>query len=302
MSSDIVYVKTIEKELPGYLWYLVGVMQIKTSLSIQVVGNFLKKVHQDFIKHRVCEEAKNYIEELLYEGKLGDAKNYLESYINDSANYNKNIENDVLGLIAELRNDAAFYQQIELKLKPQSSFNCSFCAKPIFSQDLAILDDCPHMFHKECISIKIRQQIASNALKIICPVNNCTKEIQFHYLEHYVNKEEIRKYQEGEFERMVKSGQFGKVITCPNITCKVQFCAELDKGYCPKCGVSICGVCLKMLDYCLCNQVVVRRQCPFCGTWNDKGQDKVLNCTKCASSFCFNCLKRSTECRCRGNQ
>ena len=199
-------------------------------------------------------------------------------------------------MMEEMKNDPSYHEKIEPKLEHLSSFSCSLCESPIFKSDFNILEDCPHMFHRVCIEKCI--EIINKSEKICCPVQGCRLEIQCQFLESYASKEIIRKYLDGSIERMIKSGKLGKIIKCPNNKCNSQYSVDDQNGFCPWCGVQICGKCLKVYETCSCNPVVMKRECPDCKNWMNKSNEKITKCNQCSALWCFDCIKKPAQCKC----
>ena len=272
---------------------------MKTELSLALIINYLKKLYSDFNQYRLPDNIKINIEEFLYQGKIGEAKTALESYIEENKNSKQAIEAELMQLMEEMKKNPAFNEKIEPKLEYQSSFSCVLCNGLILNSDLTILEDCPHMFHKNCISKNIEQQMLADSEMITCPLKECKAEIQFHYLELYVSNEMIKNYQENSMQRFIKSGKFGKIIECPNTKCKIQFSVDEGTGYCPECNSAICGKCFTLLDNCTCNPIIMKRQCPQCNIWIDKSRDRYTRCNSCSIFFCFECLNKPAVCKCK---
>lgn len=299
MSSDIRLAKQHHKAFPEYVWYIAGILQLKTDLSLQLVINYLKKLYADFETYRVPPMIIEALEVLLYDGKIGEAKIRFEEYIAENKNSKQLLEAELEKIMAEMKNLPSYHEKVPPQLEYQSSFSCAICSQNLLNSELCILEDCPHMFHKNCISHELQRQMVKELEKIVCPVKECGIEVKFHYLEQYVSGQIVKEYQEKSTEKALKSGIFGKIIHCPNVKCGIQFSIEADTGYCPSCGVSICGTCYKLLDTCSCNPVLMKRQCPDCMTWIDQSPDRFTNCKKCNIFFCFHCLKKPAFCECR---
>ena len=271
---------------------------MKTDLSLQLIITYLKKLYSDIESHRLPPETLQKIEENLYQGKIGEAKDTIEVYIASHRGSKQALEAELEHLMKEMIKLPEYNAKLEPKLEYQSSFTCSLCNEILEASDLAILEDCPHMFHKHCISHILEIQINADAERISCPVKECRVEVKFHHLEQYVEGTIVKEYQERSVQKVLKSGAFGKIMQCPNKQCKVQFSVEWDSGYCPSCGSSICGKCFKVLDDCSCNPIIMKRQCPGCQVWVEKSTERYTRCNKCSVFFCFDCLKKPALCSC----
>jgi hypothetical protein len=301
MSSDLALVKDQSSALPGQAWYISGILQLKTNLSLEIIIKYLITIYSDFEVYKIPPDQRESIESYLLEGKLGDSKNVLESCIENSKKSMVEVESDLVQMINDMKNDPLYNQKIEPRLESYSSFTCFICESSILNTDLCMLEDCPHVFHLKCISLNIKEQVLFKIPVISCPVGTCNKEIMVHHLHLYVDQEIIKEYQENSINDIINSGKLGKLVSCPNETCKTPYLAEGQTGNCHKCGISICGKCTKNADDCLCNPIVMKRACPACTAWVNKGKDKIVTCEQCESKFCFNCLKINGQCTCGRN-
>ena len=298
MSSDIKLVKEQHTLFPDYVWYLAGIIQLKTDLSLQLVINYLKKLYSDIETHRLPSDTRQKIEEDLYQGKIGEAKDTIEAYIAQNRGSKQALEAELEQLMNEMKNLPEFNEKLEPRLEYQSSFTCSLCSEILQVSELAILEDCPHMFHKHCISHILEIQMNADADKICCPVKECRVEVRFQHLEQFIDNRIVKEYQERSVQKVLKSGVFGNVIQCPNNQCKLQFSVDGDEVGCPGCGWTICGKCFKSVDACRCNAIVMKRQCPGCQIWVEKSNERYTKCTQCNNFFCFDCMKKSALCSC----
>jgi hypothetical protein len=297
MEPDLAFVADKESSLPGLYWFLAGTIRSKSGLSLNIVHNLLKVIHQKLSTYPIPNESKSEILNFLQEGNAAQAKACLDSTLDSLKNSSKMLEFDLLRLIQEMRSDPLFTQSLQLQLQASPSFTCQLCMKGVFVEDVHILEDCPHSFHKSCISNHLSTKITSKEKKLICPAKGCSKEVSSNDLPALLSKELVKKFQDYSFEFGLQSGIYGKLVTCP--ACQEKFISEENQIICHKCGSNICGTCLKTTGLCTCHPVIFRRQCPRCSQWTEKNDEKFSVCLKCRFQFCFHCNSGAGACRCR---
>lgn len=298
MDLDLKIIMDSQDQLPGIFWYLAGILQSKSSLSLSLTLKFLQKMNLDFNNYKIPISEQFKVFDLLKNTQIAEAKKLVDSLIIEARNSTKFLETEILDLIQQLKSDPLYSEKIELKLEPTSSFICNLCSSSIFSKDLVILEECPHSFHKNCISEVLEKMVGNKDIRIGCPVRNCQVEVNATELSGIIKLESFKYYQDYSFEFMVGSGKLGKIVECSS--CKERFSCDSNAiVLCHKCQVSICSKCLKPKDSCSCYAIVMRRQCPKCNLWVEKGEGTLTLCKKCGFNFCFQCLKFKNDCKCR---
>lgn len=298
MDLDLQQILDTQNQLPGIFWYLAGVIQSKSSLSHKIIFNFLKNIQTSFESFSIPLDKQMKIFDLLKNAEIAAAKHLVDCLVSDAKKSTKHLETEILTLIRQLQSNPLYNQKIEVKLEPSSSFICNLCGLSIFSKDLIILEECPHAFHKACIGETMELAIKNKEIRLGCPVKSCQKEININELNGVIDSELLKFFQQYSFEFMVGSGKLGKIVEC--LTCREKFsCDSNTIVNCPKCQQSICSKCSKPRDSCSCFAIVMRRQCPNCNVWVEKGETNSTVCKKCGFNFCFQCLKFKNDCKCR---
>ena len=298
MDLDLKMILDSQDQLPGIFCYLAGIIQSKSSLSLNLAIKFLQKLNLDFNTYKIPTSEQHKVLNLLKNAQIAEAKKLVESLVIEAKSSNKFLETEILGLIQQLKSDPLYLQKIELKLEPSSSFICNLCGLSIFSKDLIILEECPHSFHKYCLSEVLEKIVGNKEIRIGCPVRNCQVEVSASELSGILKPESFKFFQDYSFEFIVGSGKLGRIIECRS--CKERFsCDSNAVVLCPKCQLTICSKCLNFKDSCSCFAIVMRRQCPNCNLWVEKGKSNLIVCHKCSFHFCYQCLKFKNDCICR---
>ncbi|CAG9330350.1 unnamed protein product [Blepharisma stoltei] len=282
IRTELETVDDFSQVLPTKALYIAGALKSKTSLSPNIILTFLHKVYSDFKTGKVPEDAKAKIEIALYKGDLGNAKTLLENALFNSLF----IPQEIL--------------QPAVQNKPETAFYCAKCKYAILDDDCIVLESCTHTFHLKCLTQYLNENITKNTIKISCP--SCHVEIQPGFFQQYIDKNLMRYYENLAFERLIKSGEIGRIIKCPNYSCTAQFeIQDQTTLECPECHRNICGKCEKVQSDCQCNKYnnfFSKLQCPFC-----KRRCKINRrkgpyiCKGC--DMCRRCRKVVYNCQCR---
>jgi hypothetical protein len=54
-----------------------------------------------------------------------------------------------------------------------------------------LMDNCSHIFHKKCLMDYFLGQIKSKKIPILCPEQNCNKEVAMFDLKHILSSKDI---------------------------------------------------------------------------------------------------------------
>lgn len=295
MDPDLSLIQS-QDQMPPLYYYLAGTMQSRSGLSLTIILNLLKLIHKNLTTYPVPDQIKFQIWNHLKSGNAAEAKSTLDLAIKEAKNSTLYLESELIKMIKDMRSDPLYKETIVVKLQPSASFNCLLCNEGVFSDQIHMLEECPHTYHRKCLADYLTGCIRRKDKKIICPAKGCGKEIQVHEISVLVEPGLVKNYQDYCFEHGLKSGIYGNIVNCPS--CAEVFLSEGNMGNCPRCGVEICGKCLGKKASCQCFPVVYRRQCIRCLSWCEKEPTAFTVCKNCGCRFCFKCYKESSICKC----
>lgn len=96
---------------------------------------------------------------------------------------------------------------IEMARKMQEEFNkepnkqedddipCEICYSNLYDDDFLPLDQCGHLFHKNCLSETFKTNILSNNFPLRCPNDECKTEVSQADIRGILDNEQFEKYQ-----------------------------------------------------------------------------------------------------------
>lgn len=196
--------------------------------------------------------------------------------------------------------------------------SCQICLEVINESELQPLDNCGHMFHGDCVGKHFEIRINESSFPVVCPVENCKREVTMYDLRSRLSPELIAKFEDFTFNQYVASHK-AALITCPTPNCKYVFLFNNETSFqCPLCEVNYCLRC--MTEYHLgltCEQYRATKdvgaldamfaalvngqhfkQCPHCKFWVERtvGCDH-MKC-RCGGEFCYKCGGNYGSCAC----
>lgn len=171
IRNELAFVNKSGSNLPLKAVYMLGNIRNKTSLSLSVIFTFLQKIYQEIDDKKIPEGYQNMIDVALYKGEIGRAKELLEN----------------IQIIAQ--NEPIFEKPIE----KADLLKCIKCFEEIPPKDCVFLDSCTHMFHQNCLTLYLEQNIRRNVLKISCPT--CYIEIQPGFFQNFIDKDLMSFYE-----------------------------------------------------------------------------------------------------------
>lgn len=191
---------------------------------------------------------------------------------------------------------------------------CSACLCPIENaSNIFILEDCGHMYHKECIEL----QVSKNAIRfpLVCAAESCSCPFMWQDCENMFKQISLTRAElvESSLKFYIQANK-DKVRNCLTPDCKMVYVVSEDgeRFICSKCDAHICTTCHvqfhdgfscaryqamiistesdKEVEQWLSNNSAKR--CPKCFTPIEKtGGCNHIYCTECHSHLCWICLK-----------
>ncbi|CAG9330939.1 unnamed protein product [Blepharisma stoltei] len=287
-EKDLEAIKFLGRKIPPIGFYIAGLIQCKTKLSLNVIIKFLDEFYESINLKSINEELQKKIELKLYEGLLGEA------YILLKGELKKNeIKDPISPPIFEL--------PIEEKIE-EIELTCSICSHKINGEQLKLLEKCDHMFHSVCLEGHLQNCISSKMFPIKCPLESCESEIQMIDME-FLSPELKRHFEEYSTQQLISSGIYGQFVPCPK-------CGELygvsnrDRVNCTKCKLEFCINCERKINECRCfrNAPMFNSRngkwCPFCALEFKTIKGKLAKCDGCGNMYCIDCLQIASLCTC----
>lgn len=215
-----------------------------------------------------------------------------------------------------------FERELQDRLRSeQVSVRCEICSDTINTEDLSALDSCTHIYHKDCISSFIENEVYSSVYPIVCPSKTCSKELSASDIRELISSDLYAKYMDLSFH--MQNADIEGLSCCPTPGCKYQFewAGEHCKFSCPICNIDYCMDCRcqyhaemtcqefrnayfsqnpRMRNKVYEEFVIGMRfkECPKCAEWNEKNdRNNNIDC-RCGYKFCYSCGNARTRCEC----
>ncbi|CAI2387205.1 unnamed protein product [Moneuplotes crassus] len=206
---------------------------------------------------------------------------------------------------------------------------CKICLMEIEYQEAYSIDQCGHLFHKDCLEMHLTTSIDQNKIPIQCPIEDCNLELGMATFKDLLDENYIERFNLFSFKLGVQK-QAQNFINCPSDNCEYVFCLddEDEKGYfqCPMCTKEYCIDCetkwhpgmtcaknkelngsekldindKKAIDFALKENM---KRCPQCKIWVYKITGCNAMTCRCGASFCYHCGKQYNDahkCQCEG--
>lgn len=137
--------------------------------------------------------------------------------------------------------DQSIYAKTSKEDSIKSDGRCSICKKNIKTSEMFILDNCFHVFHRECMKRRIESKISSFSFPLACPNSRCKIELSFEEILQIINKEDIKE----KLKKRLRLNGIINIFECPTKNCPF-ICSQKDsfeskKFACPFCKKAYSG-------------------------------------------------------------
>lgn len=168
--------------------------------------------------------------------------------VDENHNYRGSIFADIM--VDEREDPAkAELRRAEKDFKDNKDNDCKIClGNLMFSENMEVwgLKNCGHCFHKECLSMHIKNEIDHSKIPIQCPHENCKLDILHEDLFENCERDDLEKYEKFAFNKFVEINS-ENTAWCPTAGCSFVF--EFNRNSpnndfnCPLCAKSYCLNC-----------------------------------------------------------
>jgi hypothetical protein len=76
---------------------------------------------------------------------------------------------------------------------------CKICMDTV-ERDAYLLENCEHVFHKECVHNYLKTEIENSKCPLVCPIPECKVMVAPHDMHQILKDEEMEKYQKYSFQ------------------------------------------------------------------------------------------------------
>lgn len=277
LRHDFELIRRNESELPAELYYLAGVCQSLTGLSLSVLCKFMMLVGRARMNREVRDEDYLTICGMVKEGRIGDAKGALE--VCQVASMNsiraamvpdkpapirpKLKDPDITEVVRKLEADeqrkeaeakrkseelarqlqAQYQREVEALAEEQAKANlvCQRCR--VYAPSPEEIQDCGHIFHSRCLEERLSIRIREGVFPLTCPIVSCNGQLTFNEIRCVpIN---LRQW----FSQTQQGHQYFSIhpesmITCPTAKCNYKLYFQGNKDfYCASCGNRYCLRC-----------------------------------------------------------
>ena len=115
--------------------------------------------------------------------------------------------------------DQAVREQQE---KDQENMLCQICYDTIYIEDMAVMENCDHVYHKECLRDNLAADVENNNFPLICPIcksekpKNEHQEISQYTMGTILSREMYQTYLNKVFNLYIDTNKEFKHCTTPN--------------------------------------------------------------------------------------
>lgn len=329
IQDELQRVKKMSKGLPPQAIYIAGICSVRSSLTTVEIFNFLKLLYEKIENNEINKEIQEVIEEKCFQGKLDESISILNNCLKpdwpapvkktpnmtkrsvqeEAEAQFKKVESQALELI-DMMKGLDSIADTDL-VKADSLLVCSLCTNDMSYSECSVLESCPHMFHKICISDYLHSQIICGASEVKCPNLDCKKEIHDNYMVLVLSPEDISAFHENGLKNFIANNLDGELMACPDCKEKFEKPKREENFNCPYCRVFICGVCKRNNDFCMCiktdpgSKPVIntppasnRINCKKCNHNLSLMKNHAYTTCKCGIKYCFSCQKEEKLCKC----
>ncbi|KAL4467983.1 hypothetical protein ABPG72_015853 [Tetrahymena utriculariae] len=242
----------------------------------------------------------------------------VQQYMKQFQNYDED-EQKTLELIRQLQEEEE--QDINMKNNEDDDIECPICMCELYTESVLALENCDHVFHKECLLEYLKNKIQDRKAQILCPDEKCKTEILVEDFKQLLGKEMYDNYVQYSLQSYVDE-HGDEMSWCPTADCKYVFafdeneddaffkCPMCKKEYCLKCRV-IFHKGMTCKEYEITNkkdendakfEKFVKgkkfKQCIKCKFWVEKNQGCDHMTCRCKYEFCYKCGGKYRECEC----
>lgn len=259
-----------------------------------------------------------FIQEPIYLSKAQKYQNGFHSVM--SIEEEKMTQEQIDKLLAE---DIAAEIEAETRARAQEpETNCEICLESLSSKEFIAFDQCPHVYHRECIHEFVQEAVKSKRSEIKCPNLNCTANLTTKDIEEIIDGEALDNYLQNQLDLYISANQ-KDISYCPTPGCNYAFihdgqpefsCLKCSSHYCLDCRVQY-HVGQSCLDYKrdkvnntfgeadeqFMNFVKGAnfKQCERCKFWVEKNKGCNHMTCRCRHQFCYVCGLKWKTCGCR---
>lgn len=264
--------------------YLLGVCQVRTSLSLFSLLPFLKEVETSSKTGWLTSEEQRRVEFEVYIGALGSARALLSACQ----------EGKVIEAAGELTR------------------MCDICGElSLIGSGWVVDEQCGHFSHLSCSQTAIRPVLLRGGNQPInCPVANCPVVLSTAHLERLFDSADWKSLR----NTWESPSESSLTVSCPNYRCKVSTLWSVSQYFgCTGCGQRYCLHCLQQLTGLshTCGphseeslsigaefaQGKRFKACQRCGYWCSlEGEGKAICC--CGEEMCGKCVFKRNRCVC----
>jgi len=279
LRRDFELIRRNEEDLPAELYYIAGVCQSLTGLTLPVLYKFMSLVCRAKKSREVGDEDYLSICGYVKEGRIGDAKGALEVCRVASMNSIraampnerpkplpvpiKAKEQDIAEVVRKLELEenrkeaeakrkseelarqlqAQYQREVEAMAEEQARANMTCQKCRTYAQAPEVVQECGHVFHAKCLEERLSIRVREGVFPLACPSAQCRTEITFRDIRCIPThlRQWFSQTQQG-FQHFNIHPE--SMVTCPTTRCsyRLYFQGNTD-FYCPSCSNRYCLRC-----------------------------------------------------------
>ena len=218
-----------------------------------------------------------------------------------------------LAFITQLQEEDKLAQEERVKKRMEqdnADAVCSVCFDVLVNDKFRPLESCEHIYHDTCLAEFVKMKIDERKFPIVCPSEDCKKELTKTDMKELIDKNYEDKFYEYSLKNYIETHQ-NDLSCCPTADCKYAFVKVPGQALftCPVCRINYCMNCRAMYhDGMTCMEFKVGqkrdgndemferyvarmnfKQCPKCGAWVEKTEGCDHMACTCGYAFCYNC-------------
>lgn len=210
----------------------------------------------------------------------------------------------------------------DLEKEMETAPECEICISKILSQDYFLMEKCGHMYHKNCVTAYLQNEVNSRKFPLICPHPKCKSELLPVEIGFLLDPESKRKWEDYTFKMVIESNP-ADYSFCPTPNCQYVFVWDASKDTndfnCPQCKQRYCLNCRCQYHagqtckeyqiskkFTADDQMFVKfvkgmkfKKCPKCKFWVEKNEGCNHMTCRCKKEFCYVCGGDYPQCYCK---